>query len=156
MEARIPQSLGVVETKLRVVALDGFHAWGHSVPHCGYARAFQSCFVQLRWRNPCGTVCAVSHVFLAASSIPVLIFDYRGIGASRTSGLRGFSAVAEDWSELDCGGAIKHLHTLFPSAEIVGVAHSIGSLLMGGAQRRRDFAICIFVCPHWLLRRLQI
>ena len=37
--------------------------------------------------------------FLAASGIPTLLYDYRGIGASRPRSLRGFSAGAEDWAE---------------------------------------------------------
>ena len=44
--------------------------------------------------------------FLAEAGIPVLTYDYRGIGASRPKALRGFRAAIEDWAEYDCGGAI--------------------------------------------------
>ena len=37
--------------------------------------------------------------FLAASGIPVLTYDYRGIGLSKPSTLRGFPATIEDWAE---------------------------------------------------------
>jgi predicted alpha/beta hydrolase len=86
--------------------------------------------------------------FLAANSIPVLAFDYRGIGASRSGTLRGFKAVAEDWSEFDCGGAIEHLRDRYPSAQIVGVAHSIGTMLMGGAPNVGAISRFVFLCAH--------
>jgi len=71
--------------------------------------------------------------FLANAGIPVLTFDYRGIGTSRPRKLRGFRATAEDWSEGDCGGAIAWMRAQYPHARLVGVAHSIGSLIIGGA-----------------------
>jgi predicted alpha/beta hydrolase len=86
--------------------------------------------------------------FLAANSIPVLAFDYRGIGASRTGTLRRFSALAEDWSEFDCGGAIDHLRDRYPAAEIVGVAHSIGTMLIGGAPNVGAISRFVFLCAH--------
>ena len=86
--------------------------------------------------------------FLAAQGIPVLTFDYRGIGRSRPPRLRGFCAVAEDWSELDCGGAIAHLRSRFPRAELVGVSHSIGALLIGGARNVAEMSRFVFICAH--------
>jgi predicted alpha/beta hydrolase len=143
----MPESEDVAELMIRVTALDGFmlgatlyrssrstdpstvalFSCGGGIPAARYARFAR---------------------FLAANSIPVLVFDYRGIGASRTSSLRGFKAVAEDWSELDCGGAIEHLRTRYPSAEIVGVAHSIGTMLIGGAPNVGALSRFVFLCAH--------
>jgi len=86
--------------------------------------------------------------FLAASEVPTLVFDYRGIGVSRVKSLRGFSAVAEDWSEYDCGGAIKFLRTNFPQSEIVVIAHSIGTMLIGGAPNVDSVSRFVFICAH--------
>jgi predicted alpha/beta hydrolase len=86
--------------------------------------------------------------YLAANGIPVLTYDYRGIDSSRTSNLRGFKAVAEDWSESDCGGAIAHLREQYPKAEMVGIAHSIGALLIGGAPNVNVVRRFVFVCAH--------
>jgi len=137
----------VVSASLRIPALDGFMlgATLHSGPNlydpttvvvfsCGGAipAARYSRFAQ----------------YLAASGIPVLLYDYRGIDSSRTSGLRGFKAVAEDWSEFDSGGAIAHLRLRYPKAEIVGIAHSIGALLIGGAPNVDLVSRFVFLCAH--------
>jgi predicted alpha/beta hydrolase len=88
--------------------------------------------------HPGAGIPAVSYrrfaMFLAQSGIPVLLYDYRGIGLSRPRTLRGFSATVEDWAEYDCTGGIAWLQRRFPGAAIVGIAHSIGALLIGGAR----------------------
>ncbi len=86
--------------------------------------------------------------FLAAEGIAVLTYDYRGIGGSRPSDLRGFKAVAEDWSELDCGGAVAFLRSHYPHAELVGIAHSYGALLIAGAPNVAEISRFVFLCGH--------
>src|SRR5512135_2947182 len=86
--------------------------------------------------------------YLADAGIPVLCFDYRGIGSSRPKRLRGFAATAEDWSEWDCGGAIEWLHTRYPRAELVGIAHSIGTFLIGGAPNVGELKRLLFIGAH--------
>ena len=86
--------------------------------------------------------------FLAAAGVPVLTFDYRGIGRSRPRRLRGFIATAEDWSEGDCGGAIAWMRARYPHAKLVGVAHSIGSLIIGGAPNVNECAGLVFIAAH--------
>ena len=141
------QSEDVAEVDLRVRALDGYmlSATLYSLPTLSHPRTVVmfSCG---------GGVPAARYArfarFLAANSIPVLAFDYRGIGASRPRALRRFKAVAEDWSEFDCGGAIEHLRDRYPSAEIVGVAHSIGTMLIGGAPNVGAISRFVFLCAH--------
>ena len=86
--------------------------------------------------------------FLASSGIPVLTFDYRGVGMSRPKRLRGFKASAEDWSELDCGGAIAWTRRQYPSAELAVVAHSISSLIVGGAKNIGECSRMVFIAAH--------
>jgi predicted alpha/beta hydrolase len=86
--------------------------------------------------------------YLAANGVAVLTYDYRGIGLSRPAKLRGFRAVAEDWSEHDCGGAIAYLKSTFPGIEIVAISHSIGALITGGAANIGEVKRFIFICPH--------
>ena len=86
--------------------------------------------------------------FLAAAGVPVLTFDYRGIGRSRPESLRGFHATAEDWSEGDCGGAIAWMRTQYPNAKLAGVAHSIGSLIIGGAPNVNECSGLVFIAAH--------
>jgi len=64
--------------------------------------------------------------YLAENEIPVLTFDYRGIGDSRPESLNNFTATQRDWGKLDLPAAISHMHCLFPNRELVLVGHSIG------------------------------
>ena len=86
--------------------------------------------------------------FLARSGVPVLTYDYRGIGLSRPSSLRGFRPVIEDWAEYDCSAAIGWLRERFPRAELVGIAHSVSALLFGGAHNAAEQARMILVGAH--------
>ena len=86
--------------------------------------------------------------FLARSGVPVLTYDYRGIGLSRPGALQGFQSVIEDWAEYDCSAAIGWLRERFPRAELVGIAHSVGALLFGGAHNAAEQARLILVGAH--------
>jgi predicted alpha/beta hydrolase len=86
--------------------------------------------------------------FLAQAGIPTLTYDYRGIGVSRPRVLRGFRATIQDWAEYDCGGAIAWLRSRYPQAQIVGIAHSIGALLVGGAHNATEQARLVLVGGH--------
>jgi len=86
--------------------------------------------------------------FLSSSGIPVLTFDYRGIGRSRPPSLRGFKATIEDWSECDCGGAIAWMRARYCSSELTGITHSIGSLVLGGAKNVSELSQLVFIAPH--------
>ena len=85
---------------------------------------------------------------LAQTGVAVLVYDYRGIGASRPASLREFSASAEDWSEFDCGGAIAYLRQQYPGSQLIGMAHSIGALLTCGAPNIAEISRFVFFCPH--------
>lgn len=87
-------------------------------------------------------------LFLAQSGIPVLLYDYRGIGLSRPRALRGFRATVEDWAEYDCTGAIAWLQQRFPESSVVGMAHSIGALLVGGARNARQQSELVLIGGH--------
>jgi predicted alpha/beta hydrolase len=86
--------------------------------------------------------------FLAHAGVPTLTYDYRGIGMSRPAALRGFQATLEDWSELDCAAAISWLRARFPHAEMIGIAHSAGALLLGGADNAGEQARLALICGH--------
>ena len=86
--------------------------------------------------------------YVATHGIPILTYDYRGIGASRPRRLRGFVATAEDWSELDCSGAIAWLRVRYPGVELVGLAHSVGAMLFGAATNCSELARLVFLGAH--------
>jgi predicted alpha/beta hydrolase len=86
--------------------------------------------------------------YLAGRGIPTLTYDYRGIGLSRPAALRGFGAAIEDWAEYDCAGAIGWLRQRYRAAEILGVAHSIGALLIGGAANSAEQSRLVLIGGH--------
>jgi predicted alpha/beta hydrolase len=86
--------------------------------------------------------------FLANMGVIALTFDYRGIGDSRPERLRGYAATAVDWSEYDCGGAIRYLTKQYPDAKINAVAHSIGGFLLGGAMNSNVVSRIVLVGAH--------
>jgi predicted alpha/beta hydrolase len=86
--------------------------------------------------------------FLADAGIPTLTYDYRGIGASRPASLRGFRAGTEDWAEYDCAAAIAWLRARYPAARIIGIAHSIAALMVGGAHNATEQSRLVMVGGH--------
>ena len=86
--------------------------------------------------------------FLAEWGIPVLTYDYRGIGLSRPPQLRGFEATIEDWAEFDSAAAIAWLRERFPHDELVGISHSIGCLPLAGAPNANEQERVVMVGAH--------
>lgn len=86
--------------------------------------------------------------FLSEFGVPVLTYDYRGIGLSRPQRLRGFAAGIEDWIEHDSAAAIAWLRKRFPDDEIIGISHSIGSLALGGAPNAAEQDQLLLIAPH--------
>lgn len=69
--------------------------------------------------------------YLYANGFNVLIYDYRGIGESRPSSLRGFQADWVDWGEKDLEAALRLAQAEFPGHPIHAVGHSIGGFAIG-------------------------
>jgi predicted alpha/beta hydrolase len=69
--------------------------------------------------------------WLASHGLPVITFDYRGIGESRRGSLRGLRATKHDWGALDTDAAIRLLVARYPQRALVGVGHSIGGFCLG-------------------------
>lgn len=86
--------------------------------------------------------------WLAARGLPVLTFDYRGIGRSRPARRQGFDASFEDWSDQDCAAAIAWLRRGYPDAALAGVAHSIGGLILAGAPGASQLERLLLIGVH--------
>jgi predicted alpha/beta hydrolase len=86
--------------------------------------------------------------FLAQSGIPTLTYDYRGIGLSRPPRLRGFRASVHDWSEHDSAAAVAWMRNRYPRLPLIGIAHSVGALLFGGAENAAEQARLVLVSGH--------
>jgi predicted alpha/beta hydrolase len=86
--------------------------------------------------------------YLASAGIAVLTYDYRGIGASRPPAMRHFAATIEDWAEHDCRAAIDWLRARCPDATLVGIGHSVGGVLFGGAPNAHALARFVMLGAH--------
>lgn len=142
-----PPASAIAETPVRFPALDGFDLGG--VMYVLPSPAPPACAALIA----CGggiPATRYAHLarYLAKAGIPVLTFDYRGIGASRPARLKGFVATLEDWSEHDCGGAIALLRARYGASALVGIAHSIGTFLLGAAPDAGLLSRLLFVGAH--------
>jgi predicted alpha/beta hydrolase len=86
--------------------------------------------------------------FLASKGMPVLTFDYRGIGASRRGSMKDIDAGVEIWAELDLDAALVTAGAGFPRAPLCVVAHSFGGLLIGAAASSPSIERIVFLAPH--------
>jgi predicted alpha/beta hydrolase len=141
----VSEPCDVAQVRLR--ALDGYELGGTLFTPRGSAPMRRTAVLH------CGAGIAAVYYrrfarYLAGAGMPVLTYDYRGIGHSRPPSLRGFGASFEDWAEYDGGGAIAWLRKTFPQAEMIGIAHSIASLLVGGAPNAGEQARLVMVGAH--------
>jgi predicted alpha/beta hydrolase len=147
MNAPAPQLSQLETTPVRLRALDGYELGG-----VFYGSSTPSAASQVAVLHAGAGIAAARYrrfaSYLAAAGIPVLTYDYRGIGASRPKALRGFRAAIEDWAECDCAGAIAWLRQNFPGTRILGVAHSIAGLIAGGAPNSTDQARLVMIGAH--------
>ncbi|MCB9561061.1 MAG: alpha/beta fold hydrolase [Kofleriaceae bacterium] len=70
-------------------------------------------------------------IHLAAGGLAVLSIDYRGVGESRPSRLRGFPAALHDWADLDLTAALAHVRGAYPGLPVAWFGHSMGGQLFG-------------------------
>lgn len=86
--------------------------------------------------------------WLAAAEVPVLTYDYRGIGSSRPASLRGFQASVEDWGSKDCAAAMATLAAAYPGVPVLLLGHSVGCFATGFLHDPAPVAGLVFVAPH--------
>lgn len=78
--------------------------------------------------------------FLAVHGFDVLTYDYRGIGQSRPTRLRGCGYRWRDWGEQDFDTALRFMHERSPNAPLSVVGHSIGGFLPGLSKNAQRIA----------------
>jgi predicted alpha/beta hydrolase len=69
--------------------------------------------------------------FLACRGLSALTVDYRGIGGSAPTRLRGFRASMADWGRLDLAGALDWIEAHRPTSQRLFVGHSVAGQLLG-------------------------
>lgn len=76
----------------------------------------------------------------SARGFHTLTFDYRGVGASRTGGLKGFQGSFLDWGRLDLAAAVDAMAG--PGAPLFLVGHSFGGQALGLLPNHNLVAAC--------------
>ena len=81
--------------------------------------------------------------FLAERGFSVLTYDYRGIGRSRPTALRGCGFRWRDWGELDFDAAVRFMRNSDHSpcssrSPLLVIGHSIGGFLPGLAEAGKE------------------
>lgn len=69
--------------------------------------------------------------YLFNHGFEVMLFDYRGIGESRTGSLRGFKASWSDWGVLDFQAMLERAQREWPGQPIDVLGHSFGGCAAG-------------------------
>ncbi|MDQ0124414.1 putative alpha/beta hydrolase [Pseudomonas lini] len=69
--------------------------------------------------------------YLFANGFDVITYDYRGIGESRPTSLKGLQATWSDWGALDFEAMLKRAQREFPGQPIDVVGHSFGGCAAG-------------------------
>lgn len=69
--------------------------------------------------------------WLSGQGFLVATFDYRGIGLSAPSQLRGYDMNIINWATEDCAAAIDFVKAKLPDAPLYWIGHSLGGQLIG-------------------------
>jgi predicted alpha/beta hydrolase len=116
---------------LRVLADDGYAIQCHVWRQAGDMPAVRPVVIV----NPATSVRCHYYFrfvdYLHAHGYDVIAYDYRGIGGSRPSSLRGFRASWTDWGALDFQAVLAYASRAFPRQPIDVVAHSFGGCAIG-------------------------
>ncbi|MGG7671041.1 alpha/beta hydrolase family protein [Pseudomonas sp. WC2] len=75
--------------------------------------------------------------YLFAHGFDVMTYDYRGIGESRQTSIKGLNASWTDWGALDFEAMLKRAQREFPGQPIDVVGHSFGGCAAGLAESGR-------------------
>ena len=70
-------------------------------------------------------------LYLASHGFAVVTYDYRGVGDSAPSRLRGFSASMREWGTLDQPAVVRHALAWHPRLPLMVVGHSVGGQILG-------------------------
>lgn len=68
--------------------------------------------------------------WLASRGFLTATFDYRGVGASRTGSLRGFTADILDWARLDAGAVVAAFLARAEGLPLFWLGHSLGAQIL--------------------------
>jgi len=83
--------------------------------------------------------------YLAGRGFTVLTYDYRGIGRSKPTSLKGYGATMRDWAERDIPAAFGALERAAPGTRLMAIGHSFGGQIYGLVPQRERIAAALAV-----------
>jgi len=95
--------------------------------------------------------------YAAGRGYHTLVYDYRGIGASRLGPLAAEPACMSDWGCLDMPAALAWLRAEFPALPAFTLGHSVGGQLIGAmdnANEARAHVMIAAATGYWRRERL--
>ncbi|RON83103.1 alpha/beta fold hydrolase [Pseudomonas fluorescens] len=107
------------------VVLGGF-TWCHSPPEAKRPVVIINAATSVRCRHYSRFA-----AYLFANGFDVMTYDYRGIGESRSTSIKGLNASWTDWGALDFEAMLKRAQREFPGQPIDVVGHSFGGCAAG-------------------------
>ncbi len=105
--------------------LGGF-TWRHALPDARRPVVIINAATSVRCRHYSRFA-----AYLFANGFDVMTYDYRGIGESRPSAMKGLEASWTDWGALDFEAMLKRAQREFPGQPIDVVGHSFGGCAAG-------------------------
>jgi predicted alpha/beta hydrolase len=94
-------------------------------------------------------------LYLAASGLTTVTWDYRGIGESAPKRLRGYAADIITWAQCDLAGIIDWVAVRDPNTRLLAIGQSLGGQIITLAENHlRIAALMLVSCPsgywgHW-------
>lgn len=92
--------------------------------------------------------------YLAARGAVVLTYDYRGIGGSRPTSLKGFAARMADWAERDAASIVTWMRQRYTALPLSYIGHSFGGQALGLLHNNDQVARALLVASqaaYWKL-----
>ena len=86
--------------------------------------------------------------YLAEHGVTVLTYDYRGIGLSKPSKMKGFHATMRDWGSHDYDAVAAYVFQHYSNFRITVLGHSVGALIVGMSSYSQKVNNFIFIATQ--------
>jgi predicted alpha/beta hydrolase len=83
--------------------------------------------------------------FFAERGVRVITYDYRGVGRSRPTSLRGFHATMTEWGKLDARAVHEYVRRHHGDGPLAILGHSFGGQLIGLVDEMEDADCAVLV-----------
>ncbi|MGE8068871.1 alpha/beta hydrolase family protein [Pseudomonas sp. NPDC089569] len=129
-QIELPRTTDAVAQPFKQTAADGFILGGFAWRHTHHDAARPVVIINAATSVRCRHYARFAD-YLFGHGFDVITYDYRGIGESRPTSLKGFQASWTDWGALDFEAMLQRAQREFPRQPINVVGHSFGGCAAG-------------------------